>query len=83
MTLFDGSLYSPIGWFKTSEVLALLGIRLHQLRAFRRKGLITAYEPTPYMRANMDLQPRTAVYKAEDVKKLKEILEVPVALKPS
>ena len=83
MTLFDNGLYESVGWFKTSDVLALLGIQLHQLRAFRRKGLITAYEPTPNMRANMDLPPRAVVYKAEEVMKLKERLEVPTPLRPS
>lgn len=83
MTLFDKGLYESVGWLKTSEVLTLLGIQLHQLRAFRRKGFITAYEPTPNMRANMDLPPRSVVYKAEEVKNLKEMLEEPLPLKPS
>ena len=83
MPLFNNGLYGTIEWYKTSEVLALLGIKLHVLRAYRRRGMITAYEPTPYMRANMNLPPRTVVYKAEEVESLKKMMEEPIALRPS
>jgi len=77
MELFDEKEITSRKWLTTAEVLKYLGIEIHILRSLRTKGRIVAYEPTPYLRQNMDLPARTVIYKAEDVVRLKKEIEVP------